>query len=63
MDFLTIIAHRNTAFLIVDKQCGEAATKDPYAWAKLDRVRAYLRDSTIAEVDEYLREEATNDKP
>jgi hypothetical protein len=57
VDILTLTAGRNAAFELIDRIAGQAAaSKEPYAWDKLDRVRRYIKQSTVDECDAHFKE-------
>ena len=54
MDIVEIANARNEATRIVDLLAGQSANKEPFAWDKLDRIRTYLKKSTVQECDDYF---------
>jgi hypothetical protein len=62
VDFTARITSRNQAVELVDALTVSSASTAPYAWYKLDRIRTYLKQSTIQLCEAYFAEETATQK-
>ncbi len=62
MEIQDIIAGRNEALRLVEVECHKAATVTAFTWDKLDRVRSYLKKSTIEEANSHFAQETDHER-